>query len=548
MSKTARLFLALLPTLALVSCGSMANSSYSAPSPLTVTFYDDSPEPEPVGYAYVLTGQRANPNFSSSGYDFLSNDPDVVLADGEHQVFKSWVGYYDEAKQKPIDLNSIQEDCSVYATFAVEKYGLRFLFHNGGNYIPSEEDPTVPLVARMLWGEENVEMPLLPKIEKYQPDFLLDYLFDGWTVSGHDGFGLLKSDLSNLCFADYDEAAAGEPLTLYLDSSSLLANGEREYPVYIYEGGSYLSIGSLSEGLTVDLDSHFAESYKSFEATFVFNGESKTISIPAHGRLSVSREIDDASNYVLSFRAGGESASYSLPVFENVGKELAFEAVYDEDAAPHLRGNPVDLENIIGPFTVNVAAKETTHALYFYDNDLDGRLLETVDLPSGALVTASLTRPGTDEEGSFTVSYDGIPSKFSYRFAASEHITSLEPAFQGADPDGYPVLEASENSFYLLQDASVYLDMDGDWTLNCYNGTEIDGVPESTLSILETTRVVMPDPVFDAEKGGYRSNVTIGLHTASLLYRSDDPSLSLTLVSSDDPISKTRSIRFAIAA
>ena len=484
----------------------------------------------------------ARPRFNTSMYSRLSNFFACGFLFGSES-------YTPSVFFLPIKITSASISAArSAAVVSVEKYGLRFLFRNGGNYIPSEEDPTVPLVARMLWGGENAEMPLLPKIEKYQPDFLLDYLFDGWTVSGHDGFGLLKSDLSNLCFADYDEAAAGEPLTLYLDSSSLLANGEREYPVYIYEGGSYLSIGSLSEGLTVDLDSHFAESSKSFEATFVFNGESKTISIPAHGRLSVSREIDGASNYVLSFLTGGESASYSLPVFENVGKELAFEAVYDEDAAPHLRGNPVDLEDIIGPFTVNVAAKETTHALYFYDNDLDGRLLETVDLPSGALVTASLTRPGTDEEGSFTVSYDGIPSKFSYRFAASEHITSLEPAFQGADPDGYPVLEASENSFYLLQDASVYLDMDGDWTLNCYNGTEIDGVPESTFSILETTRVVMPDPVFDAEKGGYRSNVTIGLHTASLLYRSDDPSLSLTLVSSDDPISKTRSIRFAIAA
>ena len=71
--KIARFLGLAAPLLALASCGAASNSdSYVAPAPVTVSFYDDSAEPQLVGYGYCIAGDPVDLRLSAD-YDFLSH-------------------------------------------------------------------------------------------------------------------------------------------------------------------------------------------------------------------------------------------------------------------------------------------------------------------------------------------------------------------------------------------------------------------------------------------------------------------------------------------
>ncbi len=374
------------PLLALASCQDAGTSnSYVAPSPVTVSFYDDSTEPVLVGYGYCIAGNPVDLRLSAD-YDFLSHDASAqaALENGEYLSFVGWTGKYEDGSA--VDLSSVTEDCSVYATFEKDIYSVSFRYYNGASLIREEssEFPSA-IESSFEWGafagDFAVDYASLTH-EESSAEFGKDYTCEGFYFRGYPGSGT---------FVDFEEVASSLAIEPFIDE-----RGQRDYRLFLLDPSlaeGRHEVGLLSERPVIDLEAAYAEEDALHKVTIKY-GETIIETEVRHGAGLDVDALIEGGNYSLSITNEAISSATllaaSASIAENLGTELSYEATYDEDAAPHLAGNPVELTAIYGPAEIDVGLYETLHEVNVYDSDLSGELIGTLSLPAGSTIDLSM--------------------------------------------------------------------------------------------------------------------------------------------------------------
>lgn len=251
------------------ACSTQQTSDASSNSSVfKVTYYDDAPTPVAIGYSYVTKGQSApSPlRFYDGGesYDKLSHSGQLPSAIGAYRSFTGYAGFYDkETKQNPVDLTSIQGDCEVQATFVEKTYSWSFAFYNASRVMAGKSQTIV-------FDGTKECLPSFPKEAETVDPAPLWYensTFTGFSFNLDSAASLYKSE-SALSFANgvgapSSVAAAG---TIYIDLTD--NQGNRAYPLSLSNGTDWVSLGSLSGGLSLKLSANYSHSRKAFTASF----------------------------------------------------------------------------------------------------------------------------------------------------------------------------------------------------------------------------------------------------------------------------------------
>lgn len=455
------------PLLALASCGAAGSSeSYVAPSPVTVSFYDDAAAPKLVGYGYCIAGDPVDLRLSEN-YDFLSHNSAAqeALENGQHLSFAGWTGKYDDGTD--VDLSAVTADCSVTATFETDVYAVDFRYYNGTSLVREEsgEFPSA-IESSFEWGtfagSFAVDYATLEH-EEASSEFGKDYTCEGFTFRGYPGSGTFK---------DFGELASSLEIEAFIDE-----RGQRDYRLFLLdpslEEGRH-EVGLLSSHPAIDLAAVYAEEDAVHKVTVRYGGEVKETYVRHGAGLDVAALLDEEGNYRLSLKNEAEGSEPLLEatasIAANVGQELSYRATYLNGAAPHLVGNPVDLTAIYGPAEIDVGLNATTHQVNVYDTDLSGQLIGTYNLPAGLEIAVALEE--LDEDYSVEVTPGTLPDgkgEEPIRYTLSrEGVSSLKPALR-ATPTTVSLYEASpvapeeggNYSFALTSDTDFFCEVEG---------------------------------------------------------------------------------------
>jgi hypothetical protein len=298
----------LLLLLALSSC-SGSGTSGSASTPISIRYIDDSAAATLIGHSYIAKGKGAPLpiHYDDATWDWTSRSDALPQGKGGYWVFKNFAGTYSDGTA--VDLTNVVADCTVKAVFVEKQYHWTFALYNGGKKQGSDQ---------ILAFDERT-LPTLPSaLTDPNPLWYNTSTFAGFTFA-KDGGNTVFASGSSFTFqsGNGDPSANAAKGTFY--SSLALTNHNRTYPLWISTGSSWVSLGSLKEGLTIRLDAAYTQELKHFTMSFYptnadylakSNLRSETLSFVYGSTLSI-----DTSNPLLSVfqvKAAGTGALTTL--------------------------------------------------------------------------------------------------------------------------------------------------------------------------------------------------------------------------------------------
>jgi hypothetical protein len=251
--------LSLFAVALLTACSSSGNSA-SASTPITIRYLDDSAAGTEIGYTYIAPGRSAqNPmHLEDDTWNGTSRSGATPSKIGGYWSFVGFKGTYDDGTA--VDLAKVTADCTVKASFVEKQYQWTFSYRNGGRNM--NQDWTADF--------DGAALPAFPSATDANPEWYQDSTFSGFSFSKDTGKTVFK-DASLLRY----ESGSADPLstsvsaagTLYY--SLALADGyNRSYPCWLSNGSEWFSLGSLKEGLKVQLDAAYTKTLKKFQISF----------------------------------------------------------------------------------------------------------------------------------------------------------------------------------------------------------------------------------------------------------------------------------------
>lgn len=274
----------------LFSCASEGEENQIGSPVYQVDYFDEVGNQ--IGYAYAIEGKSgAFKSMDGTSYDWNPHSDLEITTPGSRYVFDKWVGTYDSSYGKvkegvdgqAIDLNHIQGNCKVVATFKEEAYKIETAFKN--------DNKTYTGGAKVDFGSP-LNFPGTNPSEEH-PEYYNDYSFAGWTLvkdssatkhqflaSEHPSYvwkaGAEAGQPSWGLGAPEDVLAAGNEGVLYLDKT--LTDHMPEYNTYISDGTKWVELGKLSSNsLKIEFNSAYTKSYKDFTVTLL--SEDKTTEV-----------------------------------------------------------------------------------------------------------------------------------------------------------------------------------------------------------------------------------------------------------------------------
>jgi len=274
----------------LFSCSTEGEENQKGSPVYQVDYFDEAGTQ--VGYAYVIEG-KSGPFKSMEGvnYDWNPHSDLEISAPGKRYVFDKWVGTYDASYGKikegvdgqTVDLNSVQGNCKVVATFKEESYKIETSFRNNGKVV--EGGTKVDFGQALSFPTAN------PSEEK--PEYYNNYTFTGWTLSkdssttkhefvasespvyvwkaganaGQAAWGVGAPEASD---------ATGNEGVIYLDKT--LTDHMPTYDTYISDGTKWVELGELSSNdLKIEFNSAYSKAYKEFTVTLMNPEKTATV-------------------------------------------------------------------------------------------------------------------------------------------------------------------------------------------------------------------------------------------------------------------------------
>lgn len=304
MKKKSWLYLCTLPSLlflsVLSSCSSSSSSLSRATSPYTIEYYDDSPEPVRIGYSYVIPGGNAttishDEKYSDgSSWNFVSRSKAAFSRIGAYRSFDSWTAM----DGGTVNLSSVTSDLKVKAKFVEKDYTFSANFYNDDNIKAADSS-----VSGLKWGDT----PAFPTLASYQQ---VDYNHPTANTHGFWGYDFVnpsQSSLKNPAFSlKGDTSLAPIPSTWAFasgesKSDTVLAAGtlfvetalndvyasNPTYPLYLSNGTSWLSLGKMSEGVSVSFMANYSKVLHSFAAKFYDKDPEANANASLLGEISV---------------------------------------------------------------------------------------------------------------------------------------------------------------------------------------------------------------------------------------------------------------------
>lgn len=286
----------------LVSCGGSGSSASYASKPYTVSYYDDAPTPNLVGYSYVMKGANAETMGhrkayeDGSYYDYASRSGAMVSAVGSHWVFDGFSGTY--ADNTPVVLTSISGDCSVYAHFKEIGYTYDIVYYNDDNEVNS---------AASQLGIRWATPVALPSLLSYQQP---NYADPSLTPDGNWGYDYVNPSDNTLTkpdfYADKDTAKVALPAKWTFTSGPADPTGSADagtvyavtalndshktnptYPIYLSNGTSWILLGNLASGLKIVLRAVYTPVKHTFTVTFYDQKPTASVAANALATLKV---------------------------------------------------------------------------------------------------------------------------------------------------------------------------------------------------------------------------------------------------------------------
>lgn len=276
------MFSSLLLTGTLFSCATEGEENHKGSPVYQVDYFDEAGTQ--VGYAYVIEG-KSGPfrPMDGTSYDWNPHSDLEITNPGSRYVFDGWVGTYDKtygnAKEEldgqAVDLNNIQSNCKVVATFKEEAYKIETSFKNDGKVISGG--------AKVDFGTALSFPSANPSEEK--TEYYNNYSFAGWTLlkdsasakhkftssespvyvwksgtnAGQPAWGLGAPEAGD---------AAGNAGVIYLDKT--LVDHMPAYDTFISDGDKWVELGKLSSNsLKLEFESAYDKSYKEFTVTLM---------------------------------------------------------------------------------------------------------------------------------------------------------------------------------------------------------------------------------------------------------------------------------------
>jgi hypothetical protein len=298
-----------LAVLLLSACSSSASSG-SPSKPIAIRYVDDSASATEIGYSYIAVGKSAPlpTHYEDTTWDQTSRSGALPSKIGGYWAFKDFEGTY--ADGTAVDLTNVTADCTVKAVFVEKQYQWTFNYWNGGRNMAV--DATLDF--------DGATLPSFPSAVDPNPSW--------YQISDFSGFSFNKdtattkavfknSSLLHFESGEADPSTVSAAGTLYY--SLALTDYNRTYPLWFSNGASWISLGSLKDGLKVRLDAAYAKTLKSFTMAFYptqadakagTNKRSESLSFVYGSTLSV--DASDPANVKFSALAQGATKPVEL--------------------------------------------------------------------------------------------------------------------------------------------------------------------------------------------------------------------------------------------
>lgn len=319
----------------LSACGASGSSTSRAASSYTVQYYDDSATPLRVGYSYIAPIKKNSSGVAygdgsnighydkdydgGKAYDFLSRSGKALTKVGNHWTFNYWA----DEQGNPFDLTKVSGDCKVYAAFKESAYTYSILYYNDDlvkdvNHTETaktlDSQPSYPTgyasYQQINYGYSGAT-PLVT------PGGFWGYDFSNPTDPNHPDFYLkgdtAKKAISSTWTLTYgigapSSGSVGASGTLYADTTLNDAhNTNPTYPLYLSNGSEWLSLGKLSEGVSIPLYAFYNKTEHSFSVTF-YDQDPKNASAQQLGTTSLA--VPFQQKFVLNADGTNVTASY----------------------------------------------------------------------------------------------------------------------------------------------------------------------------------------------------------------------------------------------
>ena len=266
--------------LLLTSCGGGASSGSVAPGIRVVQFFDDSPEPQLVGYSYVIEGRNALDSFQSvdeNGYDQLSRCGVRPENPGDYYVFSGWKGEYEDGSA--VDLTNIQSDCNVYAQFDTASYYVNVEINDRGEFM-READNSYHLF-QLHYGENIPDSFLLPGAKEDEAQYGSVDTFTGYQIHCDKTDETVASPIIQNGTLHWEagelpaEEAELDVGTLYVELPPADEDNPTEYPIsYCYAPGLVGKVGSFGKNTPFALECVYESESRSFPV-YLFDSSAK---------------------------------------------------------------------------------------------------------------------------------------------------------------------------------------------------------------------------------------------------------------------------------
>ena len=327
--------LSLLPlSMALLTgCDPQNSESDKRTFAYTVRYFDDSPTPVQVGYAYVARGEKPLMRKMSDGeaYDFVSHSGNAIPF-GKRSVFDKFSGNYDgsqlDEEGNPltgaIDLNHIYGDCDVYASFRNDDLTYKVAYKNGPVTLDDHKGETFS------WGT----FPALPNEQETTPEWGYDHSFLGFGLETNAASPINASNYANAKFLHgsgapasavlYDQnsdPAAATPGSFYEDTDT--------YDFYGFTG-SWVKIGNFITSTSPKATFHsiFADEIVQFDVAIYSDAAKTTLLGTLSLDYSSSISFDNSLKRITGTKEG---SSVSLDVSSLVGDINYWDGFYSDD-------------------------------------------------------------------------------------------------------------------------------------------------------------------------------------------------------------------------
>ncbi len=336
------IFAIALSSATLVGCGNDSSDSDASDKrtyTYTVNFFDDSATPKQIGYAYVAEGEKAIIRKMDEGdaYDYVSKSG-IAPKYGTRDIFDSFKGTYDETKLNrrgekvtgEVDLNNIQNDCDVYATFKNEPLTYKVAFKVGNSAYEKEtyEGKT------FTWGSFAALPESDPTIDA---EWGYDTSFKGYSFNDSETDLITKANASSAQFLHGE--GNPESVTLYNEDGLTSSPTTGSYyedtanmDFYVFSG-TWSKVGNFSTTTSpkVTYLSKFNRNLKQFAVNFYTDSSKAT--------LLATIELDYASdikfdNQAMTISGKKEGVDFNFDFSSYVSSAPAYwDGVYSSDSS-----------------------------------------------------------------------------------------------------------------------------------------------------------------------------------------------------------------------